>query len=425
MTLSSGALRADPGFRRYLAARVITTAGTLVTAVVLPVLVYRLTWSAAWTAAVVVAEALPHLLLARVVARIAVRLKHGALLFAADLAGAALLTSIPLAWWNGHMSAWHVLAVACAMQVVFLLLAAAHTSALHALVGPELTTAGGSALRGATGLVELMVPPLAGLAVAIVAPAPLLVLDAVSFLVSALLVRGAIRGRPGAPALPKPRQVRTGLRFLRGNRPSRTLVVAGTLHAAAGAAYLAMLLPWADRQLGVPPSGDARLALLVSCWGLGVIVGRSAAPLLIRRIGPVRLARRALVVALAGGLGVLVCTNWLLAALAGLLWGAAYIVAVRATMDALGQPARPVARLLWRSVGPVTGAALAGALAVWSTPRAGLAAGVTLLAVATLTVRRTAVAVPPDSVPTQGARTRDCGPDCAGDCSGTQHPSSP
>lgn len=420
MTLSSGALRSDPGFRRYLAARVITTAGTLVTAVVLPVLIYRLTGSAGWTAAVVVAEALPHLLLAPVAARIAARVKHGTLLFAADLAGAALLTSIPLAWWHGDMSAWHVLAVASAMQVVFLLLAAGHASALRALVGPELTDAGGNALRGATGLVELMVPPLAGLAVAVVVPAPLLVLDAVSFLVSALLVRGAIRSRPGPAARETRRQVRTGLRFLRRNRPSRTLVLAGTLHAAAGAAYLAVLLPWADQQLQVRPSGDARLALLISCWGLGAIVGCGVAPALITRFGPVRLARKALIGSLAGGLGVLMCTNWLPAVLVGLLWGAAYTVAAKATMDALGQPAQPAARLLLRGVGPVLGAALAGTLAVWSTPRAGLAAGIVLLAVAALTVRLAAVPVPvlTDPVPAQGGPARGCGTGCAEDCAG-------
>ena len=64
--VSAGALRADPGFRRYLAARAVSMAGTLITAVVLPVLIYRLTGSAAWTAAVVVVQALPYLFLAPV-----------------------------------------------------------------------------------------------------------------------------------------------------------------------------------------------------------------------------------------------------------------------------------------------------------------------------------------------------------------------
>ncbi|MGH3902678.1 MAG: MFS transporter [Pseudonocardiaceae bacterium] len=389
MTVSSGALRVNPGFRRYLAARVVSMTGTLITAVVLPVLIYRLTGSAAWTAAVVVAAALPHLFLAPLATSIAARRNRGTLLFAADLTGAALLASIPLAWWTAALSPWHVLTVAGVLQAAFVLQAAAHTRVLHGLVGPELAAAGGTALRSATGLAELMVPPLAGLAVAIVAPAPLLTLDAVSFLASALLVRAAIRSRPGdhpAPERSGCRRVRTGLRFLRNHRPARMLVLAGTLHAAAGAAYLAMLLPWADRHLGVPPSGDARLALLISCWGLGVIVGRAVCPALIRRCGPIRLAGKGLFSSLVCGVAVLMSTHWLPAILVGLLWGATHTVAMKAAREALGQPARPAAQLLWRGIGPATGAALAGAFAVWSTPRAGLAIGVVLLAVAALAV---------------------------------------
>ncbi|WP_226352362.1 MFS transporter [Pseudonocardia sp. ICBG601] len=48
--------------RRYLTARVVAVAGSLVAAVALPVLVYRLTGSPAWTAAIATAEALPYLL---------------------------------------------------------------------------------------------------------------------------------------------------------------------------------------------------------------------------------------------------------------------------------------------------------------------------------------------------------------------------
>ncbi|MGH4024903.1 MAG: MFS transporter, partial [Pseudonocardiaceae bacterium] len=119
MTVGAGALRADPGFRRYLAARTVSMAGTLVTAVVLPVLMYRLTGSAGWTAAAVVAEALPHQLLASVAAAVLApmaRRRCAAVLLRADLVSAALLASIPLAWWVGALSSWQVLAVAGALQ---------------------------------------------------------------------------------------------------------------------------------------------------------------------------------------------------------------------------------------------------------------------------------------------------------------------
>lgn len=397
MTVSAaaaGALRGDPGFRRYLAARVVSTAGTLITAVVLPVLIYRLTGSPAWTAAVVVAEALPHLLLAAPAASIAARVSRPAVLAGTDLAGAALLAGIPLAWAWGVLSGWQVLAVAAALQATYVLRDAAHRAALQALTGPELTAAGSTALGSATGLVELMVPPLAGLAVTVVAPAPLLSLDAVSFLASALLVRAAIRSRRGeqpASRRPAPRQavprIRAALRVLRTSPAARTVALAGTLHTAAGAVYPAVLLPWADRVLGVPPAGDARLALVVSCWGFGVIVGYSLCPALVRRFGADRVTGAAMTGSLACGAGVLLSSHWLPAVLAALLWGTAYTVAMTAAGEVLREPARPAARLLWRGVGPVTGAALAGVVAVLATPRAGLAVAVALLAAAALVVR--------------------------------------
>ncbi|MGH4010063.1 MAG: MFS transporter [Pseudonocardiaceae bacterium] len=404
MTAVSGT---DPGLRRYLAARVFSIAGMLITAVVLPVLVYRLTGSAVWTAAVVAAEALPHLLLAPFAAPIVARRDARNVLLTADLAGAALLASIPLAWGFGGLSGWQVLAVAGALQAVFVIRDAG------AFPVPVDTAAG----RGAVGLVELMVPPLAGLAVAIVAPAPLLILNAVSFLTSALLVRAALRtwsGRgksnPAGPTSLTGHPMRSGRRFLRSNPGLRTWAFAGTLHAAAGGAYLAMLLPWADRHLGVAPSGDARLALLISCWGLGAIIACALYPALARRIGPVALAREGMLVALIGGLGVLASTDWLPAVAAGLLWGAGYTVASKASLDAVGTPGQSVTRLLWRGAGPLVGAALAGGVAVLGTPRAGLAVGVGLLALAELTARRVAALTPASPGPVQTTSNSNAGP---------------
>lgn len=62
-----------------------------------------------------------HLLLAPFAASIVARRDVGNVLVTADLAGAALLASIPLAWWFDMLSGWQVLAVAGAVQAVFVL----------------------------------------------------------------------------------------------------------------------------------------------------------------------------------------------------------------------------------------------------------------------------------------------------------------
>lgn len=52
----------DPAFARYLVARTLSGAGTIVTLVALPILVYRISDSASLTALVAALEAAPYLL---------------------------------------------------------------------------------------------------------------------------------------------------------------------------------------------------------------------------------------------------------------------------------------------------------------------------------------------------------------------------
>lgn len=401
--MTEAALRAQPHFRRYLAARAVSVAGTLLTAVVLPVLVYRLTSSAAWTAAIAAVQALPHLLFALPAGVLAERMDRRRLMAGADVAAAAVLASIPVAWLADASSEWHVLGVAFAAQALFVLADAADHRALPTMVGREGEETARCAASGTTRLAELMVPALAGLAVAIVAPAPLLALGAMTAVASALLVRAV--GRPLSPS-PQPGRpaarvelraaLARGLGVLRSRRSVRVMTLAGVTHAVVGGAWAAMLLPWADVVLGVAPTGDARLALLVSCWGIGGLIAGGLVPLLRRRLGPIRLARAALPASLACGLGVLACTHWLPAVLVGTLWGTAYWVVVGNAVayrhavapEALRWRVEECARMLARGVGFPAGAALAGAVATVAGPRAGLAAPLAVLLLGVLLVWR-------------------------------------
>lgn len=55
-------LRDDPDFRRYWLARALSITGSMVTAIALPVLVYRLSGSTVLTAVVTALESAPYLL---------------------------------------------------------------------------------------------------------------------------------------------------------------------------------------------------------------------------------------------------------------------------------------------------------------------------------------------------------------------------
>ncbi|PRX97757.1 MFS transporter [Allonocardiopsis opalescens] len=394
--------RADPDFRRYLTARVVAVAGGLVATVALPVLVYQLTGSPAWSAAVAAAEALPYLLFGLVAGALADRVDRRRIMVAADLAGAVLLATLPAAWFLGGLTAGHVLAVAFCVQTLFVLFDAANFGALPTLVGRARLTSAYAGVYGATTLVELLVPPLAGLAVAIVSPAPLIALNALTAVASALLIRAIVRPLSAPPeARPPARRaaaelradIAAGLGFLWRDRIVRTLTLVGTTHAVASGAWVAMLVPWADRVLGVSASGDPRIAVLFGCWGVGGLLASRIVTPLSRRLGPARLALAALPASLLCGLAVVAGSHWLLAAAGAVAWGAAYSTVVinavtyrqQVSPDHLQSRVNTTARMLSWGLGQPLGAGLAGAVAVTSLgPRGGLAAGVAVLAVGVL-----------------------------------------
>ncbi|EID54076.1 MFS transporter [Saccharomonospora xinjiangensis] len=398
-------LRAD--FHRYLAARVVTVAGGLICVVVLPVLTYRLTGSAGWTSAVAAAEALPYLVFGLAAGAVADRIPRRAVLIAADLLAAALLASLAIAWWADVLTAAHVLAVGFAVQSLFVFADAAGFAALTTLVGRERLTDAYSTVFSATAITEIAVPPLVGLAVAVVAPAPLLALNALLAVASALLLRAVVRplsvkragersshaprqgGRVGTSAGAVVADVRAGLAFVARHPVVRVLTLTGATHAAAGGAWVALLVPFADHALGIAPSGDVRLAVLLTCWGVGGVLAGKVTPRLVTRFGHARLALAGLPCSLTFALATALSPHWIVAAVSVACWGLSHSVVVvgavtyRALLSPDDMQARvnTTGRMLAWGVGHPAGAALAGAVAVTGAGvRGGLLAACALLA---------------------------------------------
>ncbi|HUQ56958.1 MFS transporter [Lentzea sp.] len=382
----------DRDFGRYLNARVLSVLGAVVSAVTLPVLVYQLTGSAGWTAAVTAAEALPYLVFGLLAGALADRLDRQRMMVALDLAVAAVLATVPLTWLAGALTAPHVVVVAFVTQTAFVFFDAANFGALPTLVGKERLTVAYAALYGRTTVVELVVPGLTGLLVAIVSPAALLAVNALTGVGSALLLRAITSSlanpRPMRGAGELVADVREGLRFLWGEPVIRTLTLVGATHSVASGAWVAVLVPFADEVLGIAPRGDVRLAALFSCWGVGAIIASRVLPRLTQRWGNARVALRALPLSLLGVVLVLVGEHWLLVCAAAVFWGVAGAVVVingisyrqQVCPEELQSRVNTTGRMVAWGLGQPLGAALAGAVSVWAgDPRAGLAAGVVVL----------------------------------------------
>src|SRR5215211_255739 len=212
-------LRHDPDFRRYWLARMASLTGGVVTFVAMPVLVYSVTRSSLWTAFVTVAEGLPYLFLGLPAGAYADRLDRRRLMVVTDLLNAVLLASIPVAYAFGALSPVHVLGVAFGAHSLFVFFDAANFGALPTLVGRDQIAGATATVFGWTSVIELVVPALTGAALVVIAPAPLLALDAVGFVASALLIRGIVRplSNPERASDRQPHlvdEIRVGLRFL-------------------------------------------------------------------------------------------------------------------------------------------------------------------------------------------------------------------
>ncbi|ONI75385.1 MFS transporter [Actinosynnema sp. ALI-1.44] len=380
-------LRADRDFRHYLAARVVSLTGSLVSLVALPVLVYQLTGSSGWTAAVAATEAAPYLVFGLLAGAVADRVRRREMMVRLEVVTGLALASIPIAWYSGVLTATQVIVVGFVVQTCFVFFDAANFGALPTLVGKERLTSAFATLYAASTSIELFVPALAGLLVASLAPpAPLISVNVVTAVAAAVLIAG-IRAPLSMPVRAKV-DIATGLRFLWRNKVVRTLTLVGTTHAVAGGAWVAMLVPWADKVLGIAPSGDLRLAFLFSCWGLGGLAASRLVPVLSRRFGPARVTLGALPTSLACGGLVLASTYWLVALPAAMLWGAAHSTVVLNAITFRQQeiPAElqsrvnTTCRMLSWGIGQPVGAAVAGAVSVNWGPRGGLAIGLAVLA---------------------------------------------
>lgn len=377
-----GRLLDDRDFRRYWLARIISLSGSLITVVVMPVLVYRLTGSAALTALTATLDALPYLLIGLFAGALSDRWNRQRVMVAADLANVVVIGSVPVAHFFDLLTVPHVLVAGFVAQCLFTFFDGANFGALPVLVGRERVGDANAAIWGIGGVLDLVVPAGVGVALAVVHPSTLLVVDALTFLVSALLVRSIRRALSSARLNLQPLRpavvlsdVREGVRFLWGHDGVRSNTIIGALQSTAGGGFVALFVPWADRVLGVGTSGW-RFGLLFAVWGVGGVLASALVPPLLRRYPVARVTLSAIPVSAVAGIATAVVGDWLLACIGMVVWGIAYQLVLITSMTyrmqvtpehLLGRVNTAGRMLSWGlgwTVGSVAGGALAAATAV-------------------------------------------------------------
>ncbi|AKU17484.1 MFS transporter [Luteipulveratus mongoliensis] len=385
--MTTETLRADRDFRLYWTARTVSAAGSLTTMIAMPVLIYRLTGSASLTALTTALEALPYLVFGLLAGALTDRWNRQRVMVAADVANAAVIFSVPLLWWLGHLTVAHVLVAAFVVQSLFTFFDGANFGALPVLVGSERIGAANSAIFGVGGVLDLLMPAAVGLLLVVWSPATILAIDAVSFAVSAVLVRSIRRPL----SLPRDRtgptrarhvlaDVREGVGFLLRHKGVRTTTAVGTLQSIAGAAFMSLAVVFSDRALHIGTSGW-RFGLLYSAWGVGGIGAAAITPRLLQVASPAKAVTWAIPLSGLAGVLVALSPSWTVALICMVVWGVAYQVVLiasltyrqRVTPETMLGRVNTAARMLSWGVGWTVGSLGASALARAVDVRAAMA----------------------------------------------------
>ena len=263
----------SPSYFPLWLAQLLSSFGDTLHYIALVVLVFELTGQGVAVAGLAAAEIVPILLLGPIAGVVIDRFGRKSILVGADVFRAALVVS--LLWPQG---AWHAYFVAAGLAAGATFFNPTIQAVLPALTTDEQRLAANSVSWSTGRLVQILGSAVAGGLIALVGTGPAFAINAVSFLVSGLLIvrlpippsagrlgTQATRGLIGYAA-----DARDGLRFaLRDSFISRLLLIQALASFAVGATG-AMLVVLSERHLHLPPAG---YAWLIGAIGVGALVG--------------------------------------------------------------------------------------------------------------------------------------------------------
>lgn len=273
-------------FRQLFVADTISQIGTQVTQIALPLVAILALDATPFEVGVLAAcETAAFLLVGLPAGAWVDRMRRRSVLIFGDAARAVLLGSVPLAWWAGTLTMPQLYAVGLLLGVFTVFFDVAYQSYLPHLVGRENLVEGNAKLEAVRGVSQVAGPTLGGLLVQWLTAPVAIVVDAISFLVSAVFV-GLIRTREPKPE-PGPdrhlgREIGEGLRFVLHNRLLRSIAMCTGSANLFGSIAMTMVLVLLADELDVPAG---TIGLLMSTGAIGGLVGAFTAMRIARWLG--------------------------------------------------------------------------------------------------------------------------------------------
>jgi predicted MFS family arabinose efflux permease len=317
------------------------------------------------------------------------RLRRRPVLVAADVARAVVLVSVPVAWWLGvlHMGQLYVVVLLCGIGTVFFDVAS--QSYVPQVVGRSALLAANTRLVSVDAANEIAGRGVAGYLVALLTAPVAVLVDAVSYLVSAWFVL-RVRHREPAPARTESRLWRDmteGIVFVAGHRVLRAIAMSGALVNLGIVLIVTMLPVVLVDEMKVSP---AALGLFLASGGVGTLLGSLVARRVAGVVGAGRLPVLGALLAAPCGFGMPFVAEGPRLWLAGAGWVVvtAVVGANNVILVSFRQSVTPD-RLLGRMTASfrfllmgalAVGAAAAATIGEAVSPRAALAAGALAIA---------------------------------------------
>lgn len=311
--------RLNLDFWKFWVGQTISNLGSSFTAFALPLLIYKLTGSALNLAMASVAAFLPYLLFGLVIGAWVDRLDRKRLMIWVDVLNALIIASIPLLASLDLLSVWWIYVVAFLTSTIGIAFQSAEFAAIPSLVKQDdLVTANGR-IQASYSAAQVVGPLLAGVLVAIVPIYDLLLLDALTFVISAIsltLIRRSFNTVSAELPTTSIRQdIMEGLRYVLSHPVLRNISLMMALVNFVGSTSQAQLVLFAQQRLAAT---DAQVGYLYSAGSLGIVLLSLLAGLLRKRWSFSTVALSALIASGLLQIGFAL-TTWYWAAL--VIWG--------------------------------------------------------------------------------------------------------
>ncbi|KGN38213.1 MFS transporter [Knoellia subterranea] len=227
-----------------------------------------------------------------------------------DLARALAVASVPVAWWLDRLSIAQLVVVALVLSFANVVFDVANSTFLPAVVPKEQLHERNSLMSATFATTQLGGPSIGGLAIQLLGAVPTLLVNAVSYLLSGILLR-TLPSRPpaaaGADRVPMRQMIGEGWRFVTRHPVMAPCMWAATAVNFVCGAQMALFALYLVRDLDTPA---AFVGFLLAAEGVGSLVGAALSPRIVRTLGSARACVASSVVSLIGGALIPVGTGW-------------------------------------------------------------------------------------------------------------------